>query len=92
MWFRNRADQMGQEEAIAYAVNKLGNGFLVPMFRRGFSHYDISMVLARAAGECCPSELTLLELHNVLHRACTGKPFHQLVDEAKERAAEGGEQ
>ena len=91
MWFRKRADQMSEEQAVAYAVRKLGRGFMQPMFARGFSPYDVSMVLARAAGECCPNDITVLELHNVLHRAATGKPFHQIVDEAKERRAAEGE-
>jgi hypothetical protein len=82
---------MTGEEQAQYLVRKLGSRFMARAFKKGFTHFDIAAVLARAAGECCPSNQHLEELHNILNAGFDIVGDHlaeQLVEEAKKKLAE----
>jgi len=88
MLFSKSPEKMTAEEQLAYLVRKLGSRFMVPMFKAGFSHFVIAAVMARAAGECCPSKGHLEDLHNVLNAGFDQMGDHlakELVEEAEKR-------
>jgi hypothetical protein len=60
-------EKMTEAEQIKFLVHKLGSNFIAAMFKKGFTHFAIAAVLARASGECCPSKEHLEELHNVIN-------------------------
>jgi hypothetical protein len=59
---------------------------MAPMFKEGFTHFDIASVLARASGECCPSKEHLEHLHKYMNDGFNIMGNHlaeELVQEAK---------
>jgi hypothetical protein len=83
---RKNPEKMTVEEQLAYLVDKLGASFIKPMFQMGFTHFMISSILARAAGECCPSKGHLEDLHRVMNAG-----FDQMGDHLAEELVEGAE-
>jgi hypothetical protein len=49
MLFGKNPAKMTVEKQLEYLVRKLGSRFMAPMFRAGFTHFNIAAVLARAA-------------------------------------------
>jgi hypothetical protein len=86
MLFGKSPAKMTVEEQLEYLVRKLGSRFMAPMFRAGFTHFNIAAVLARAAGECCPSKGHLEDLHRVMNAG-----FDQMRDHLAEELVEGAE-
>jgi hypothetical protein len=88
MLFGTNPAKMTVEEQLEYLVRKLGSRFMAPMFRAGFTHFNIAAVLARAAGECCPSKGHLEELHRVMNAGFDmmgNQLAEQLVEEAERK-------
>jgi cation transport regulator ChaC len=91
MFFTRRAQQMTDEEKVAYLTRKLGGRFIKPMFEAGFDHVEIALMLAWAAGECAPNREILSELHRHLDRAFGVMGDHlaaEMVEEAEKKIAE----
>ena len=60
------AEQMTQDEQIAFSAHLLSEGFIMPMIKAGFMPFDIAASLAAAAGECCSDAGQLKALHEIL--------------------------
>jgi hypothetical protein len=91
--FENPEKMTGEEQA-RYLVHKLGSRFMVPMFKKGFTHFVIAGVLARASGECCPSKGDLEQLHNIMNAGFDQMGNHlaeELLEDAKKKIADEGE-
>lgn len=93
MLFRKNPEKMTAMERLEYLVRKLGTRFMAPMFKAGFTHFDIAAVLARASGECCPSKGQLEDLYNIMNAGFDQMGNHlaeELLEEAKKKIADEG--
>jgi hypothetical protein len=92
MLFRKNPEKMTVEKQLEYLVRKLGSRFMAPMFKAGFTHFNIAAVLARASGECCPSKWHLEQMHKIMDAGFDQMGNHlaaQLVEQAEKIADEG---